>query len=142
MAQTTNTGLPVSAATDRPPTQSGWLLFSALVILWAGLWNVFEGVTKFFRPDLFTNHTVGGSLTIWAILWIIFGVVQVAASGAVMTRRPWGRWFGIVTVGLAAFLNMLTVGTSDWWSVLLIPIDILVVFSLAVKWQRPAGEPI
>jgi hypothetical protein len=135
----TNTGLPVSAADERPPTPSGWLLFSALMILWAGIWNIFQAFTGFFRPDLFSNHTVGGPIWLWSILWILFGVLQLAASGAIMTHRSWGRWFGIVTVGLAAFVNMLTVGTQPWWSTVLIVLEILVVFSLAVKWRSPGG---
>ncbi len=142
MSRMTSTGLPVSDATQEPPSQGGWLLFSALMILWAGIWNLFQGFTGFFRSSLLSNHTVGGPLWIWAVLWILFGILQLAASGAIMTHRSWGRWFGIVTVGLSAFVNLLTVGTNPWWSIVLIPIDILVLFSLAVKWGRPARQAI
>jgi hypothetical protein len=138
MARMTNTGLPVP--TDHvlgPPIQSGWLAFSGLMVLFAGLWNIFQGALAFFRSDLFANHSVGGPLWVWSILLILFGVLQMVASGAIMSHRSWGRWFGIVTVGLSMFVNLLTIGTSGWWSTALIPVEILVLFGLTVKWRSP-----
>ena len=102
MSRMTNTGLPVPADPALGPSiQSGWLVFAGLIVLWAGLWNIGQGALAFFRSDLFANHSVGGPLWVWSILLILFGVLQVVASGAIMSHRSWGRWFGIVTVGLA-----------------------------------------
>lgn len=142
MAGTTNTGLPYSSVAQGPPTPGGWLLFSGLMILWAGLWNVFQGLTGLFRSSFFFNHTVGGPLWIWGILWIVFGVLQLAASGAIMSSRSWGRWFGIVTVGLSAFVNLLAIGTYPWWSIVVIAIEVLVLFGLTVQWRSSAQAGI
>lgn len=139
MARMTNTGMPVDSGPAGPPIASGWLLFAGLMVLWAGLWNILQGALAFFRPELFSNHTVGGPLSIWAVLLLLFGVLQLVASGAIMSRRSWGRWFGIVTVGLSTFVSLLTIGSSGWWSTALIPVEILVLFSLTVKW-RSGGE--
>lgn len=142
MARMTNTGMPVSAGPAGPPIASGWLLFAGLIVLWAGIWNICQGALAFFRPDLVTNHTVGGPVSLWAIILVVFGVLQMIASGAIMSRRSWGRWFGIVTVGFAMFANLLTIGSSGWWSTALIPIEILVLFSLTVKWRGSGSAPI
>jgi hypothetical protein len=138
MSRMTNTGLPVPADPALGPSiQSGWLVFAGLIVLWAGLWNICQGALAFFRSDLFAHHSVGGPLWVWSILLILFGVLQVVASGAIMSHRSWGRWFGIVTVGLAMSVNLLTIGTSGWWSTALIPVEILALFGLTVKWRSP-----
>ena len=142
MAGMTNTGLPYSAVDQGPPMPNGWLLFSGLMILLAGIFNIFEGLTGLFRSSFFFPHTLGGPLWIWAILWIVFGLVQMAASGAIMSHRSWGRWFGIVTVGLSLLVNLLVVGAYPWWSIVIIAIEILVLFGLTVQWQRPGQASV
>ena len=134
---TSNSG--AYAAIDRPSAiPDGWVLFSGLMILWGGVWNIFEGLFAFFRVSFFIGHTIGGSLWIWALLWMLFGVLQMLAAGAVMSRRSWGRWFGIVTVGLATFVHLLAIGAYPWWSMVLIAINLLVLFGLTVHWGKEA----
>ncbi|HEY7200457.1 MAG TPA: hypothetical protein VIC57_09610 [Candidatus Dormibacteraeota bacterium] len=138
MASTTGDvrGTYGNPADTMPMVQDGWLLFSALMVLFAGLWNAFEGVLAFFRSTYFIGSAVFGSLWIWAILWVVFGVVQIAAAGAIMSGRSWGRWFGIVTVGLAAFINLAAIGTYPWWSVLMVAIDVIILYGLTVRWNQ------
>ncbi len=138
---TSKTGAGYSGA-DRTPIPDGWLLFSALMILWIGVWNIFQGIFAFFRSAFFIGHPVGGALWIWAILWIVFGVLQMAAGGAIMSHRSWGRWFGIVTVGLSLFLNLLAISTYPWWSVVLVAIDVFILFGLTVHWRESRGAAI
>lgn len=122
-----------------PMAQDGWVLFAALMILFAGFWNAFEGVLAFFRSTYFIGSAAFGSLWIWALLWIAFGVVQIAAAGAILSGQSWGRWFGIVTVTLAAFLNLLTIGTYPWWSAVMVSVDIIILYALTARWQRTAA---
>lgn len=133
---TRGTGAAYSAVDQSRPLPDGWLLFSALMILWTGVWNMFEGIFGFFRASFFIGHTIGGALWIWALLWLFFGVLQMAAGGAIMSQRSWGRWFGIVTVALATFVHLLAIGTYPWWSIVLIGINVLVLFGLTVHWRR------
>ena len=124
------------SAVDQAPTiPDGWLLFSALMILFTGAWNIFEGLFAFFRSAFFIGHTVGGALSIWAIVWLGFGVLQMLAGGAIMNHRGWGRWFGIVTVGIVTFVHLLNIGTYPWWSIVIIGINLLVLFGLTVHWK-------
>jgi hypothetical protein len=117
----------------------GWVLFSAIMIMFSGLWNAVEGFFGFFRAAYFIGDPVFGSLWIWSLLWLAFGVLGVAAGGAIMAGRSWGRWFGIIVVILNLFLTLLVIGTYPWWSLVVIVTDLLVLFGLTVHWKQGAA---
>jgi hypothetical protein len=130
-----------SYAVDTPSViPDGWLLFSGMMILFTGIWNLFEGIFAFFRSTWFIGHTIGGSLWIWAIVLIAFGVLQMLAGAAVMSHRGWGRWFGIVTVGLVTFVYLLNIGIYPFWSFVIIGINIIVLYGLTVHWNKSAED--
>lgn len=135
MADVTDNSGAYSAVDAAPTIPDGWLLFSALMIVFTGGWNIFEGLFAFFRSTFFIGHAVGGALWIWALLWLVFGVLQMLAGGAIMSHRSWGRWFGIVTVGLVTAVHLLNIGLYPWWSLVIIAINLLVLFGLTVHWK-------
>jgi len=119
--------------------QSGWVLFSGIMLMFSGLWIAFEGFFAFFRSTYFIGSAVFGSLWIWALAWLGFGLLLMAAGGAVTSGRNWGRWFGIVVVALALLLQMLSFATYPWWSAVMIGVDVLILFGLAARWNRQEG---
>jgi len=121
--------------------QSGWVLFSGVMMLFSGIWIAFEGIFAFFRSTYFIGGAVFGSLWIWALAWLVFGILLIAAGGAVMSGQSWGRWFGIVVVSLAALIHLLSFATYPWWSAVMIAIDILILFGLTARWQKAEGAP-
>jgi hypothetical protein len=119
--------------------QNGWVLFSGVMLLFSGIWIAFEGLFAFFRSSWFIGNAVFGSLWIWALAWLVFGLLLISAGSAVMAGRTWARWFGIVVVTLAALLHMLSFATYPWWSAVMIAVDILILFGLTARWQRSEG---
>jgi hypothetical protein len=119
--------------------QSGWVQFAGIMLLFSGVWIAFEGVFAFFRSTYFIGSAVFGSLWIWALAWLVFGVLLIAAGMAVTSGQRWGRWFGIVVAGLAALLHMLSFATYPWWSAVMITVDLLVLFGLTARWQKAEG---
>lgn len=129
-----------AAAAQAAPSAvpDGWILFASVMVLFTGFFNAFEGLFAFFRSTYFIGKPVGGDLWIWALLWTVFGVVQIAAGAAIASGRSWGRWFAIVVVSLNGFLHMLALGTYPWWSLAIIAIDVLIIYALTVHWGRPS----
>jgi len=121
---------------------NGWMLFSGVMLLFSGIWIAFEGIFAFFRSTWFAGGAVFGSLWIWAIAWVAFGVLLIAAGSAVLSGRTWARWFGIVVVTLAALLHLLSFATYPWWSAVMIAIDVLILFGLTARWQRSEGATV
>jgi hypothetical protein len=130
-------GQPISSAVDEDP--SGWTLFAAVMILMSGTFNAFDGFIGFFRSTYYIGKPVGGDYWIWALLWLAFGILQIAAGFAIMAGQSWARWFGITIVGLNTLLNLLAMGTYPWWSMTIIAIDLLVIYGLTAGWRRTAA---
>jgi hypothetical protein len=130
-----------SAASSMVIPQNGWVLFSGILMLFSGVWIAFEGIFAFFRSTWFAGNLVFGSMWIWALAWLVFGILLMAAGSAVLSGRTWGRWFGIVVVSLAALLHMLSFSTYPWWSAVMITVDFLVLFGLTARWQKDEGAP-
>lgn len=119
--------------------QSGWVMFAGIMLLFSGIWIAFEGIFAFFRSTWFIGSAVFGSLWIWALAWLVFGLLLIGAGSAVMSGRTWGRWFGIVVVTLAMLVHMLSFATYPWWSAVMIAIDLLILFGLAARWNTREG---
>jgi hypothetical protein len=128
---------------DRPAAMaesaSGWVLFAGVMILISGVFNAFDGLVGFFRSTYFIGHPVWGDLWIWALMWLAFGVLEVAAAFSILSGRSWARWFGIVLVSVNAFLNFFAIGVYPWWALTIIAIDMLVLWGLTVGWRERAA---
>jgi hypothetical protein len=141
MASTTGDvsgGYDTGAGTMAMP-QSGWVLFAGVMLLFSGIWVAFEGFFAFFRSTYFIGSAAFGSLWIWALAWLAFGLLLIAAGAAVTAGRGWGRWFGIVVVAMALLVHMLSFATYPWWSAVLVTIDVLILFGLTARWSRAEG---
>ena len=143
MASTTGDvrGYDTSAVVSGVP-QSGWVLFAGVMLLFSGIWIAFEGVFAFFRSTYFIGSAVFGSLWIWALAWMVLGLLMIAAGTAVTGGRSWGRWFGIVITAIALLIHMGSFATYPWWSAVMITIDVLVLFGLTARWTKAEGAPL
>jgi hypothetical protein len=116
--------------------EDGWVLFAGLMILFTGLWTAFEGLLGFFWSAYFIGGPVLGSLWMWALLWMVFGLVGIGAGAAIMSGQSWGRWFGIVVVSLNGLIHVASIVTYPWWSLVIIAVDLLILYALTVRWRR------
>jgi hypothetical protein len=123
-----------SVVADMPA--SGWVQFAGIVILLNGAFNAFDGFIGFFRSTYYIGKPFGGDLWIWALLWLAFGVLEIAAGFAIMAGQSWARWFGIVIVGLNAMLNLFAIGVYPWWSITMIALDMVIIYGLTAGWRR------
>jgi hypothetical protein len=139
MADMSNVGGPdiTGATTESDYYPGGWQLYAGCMILFVGVWNACEGLFGFIRSSYFIGKPVFGDLWVWAVLWLLFGLLQVVAGYAILGGRSWGRWFGIVVASLSALVAMLTIGTYPFWALVVIALDFAVIYGLTAHWRRP-----
>jgi len=58
-------------------------------MLVGGVFNLVDGLLALFRPSYFVGQPVFGDLWIWALLWTVFGFLQMVAGGAILAGAPW-----------------------------------------------------
>ena len=133
-------GAPPDVVTPSHPRGHGWVVFAALMLFMAGVFNVIDGLVALADSRFYA----AGAVYVWSDLhtwgWIVLalGVVELLAGGAILRGRTWGRWFGISAAGLNAIGQMVFIPAYPWWSLLIIAVDILVIYGLATYSAQEA----
>lgn len=113
----------------------GWLGFASFMLLFAGFFNIIEGVADRARQAVFI-HSSGDVWVLnynrWGWINIILGILLVIAALSLIKGGAFGRVFG----GLVVVLSMLAAATSipiyPIWSVLILVVDALILYAIVV----------
>jgi hypothetical protein len=128
--------------------RSGWLTFSAVVLIIAGIMRVIDAIWAFGYkgaiPDGLRGAVLGHSLTTYGWIWLIIGIILIAAG--VLVLGPSGRasaevsrWVGIVAASLAAISAIFVMPYYPVWSLIYIAIAIMVIYGLSAHYaEQPA----
>jgi membrane protein implicated in regulation of membrane protease activity len=81
----------------------------------------------------------GSSLTSYAWVWLIVGVVLIAASFLILIRSRFARWIGFGAAAIAAVSAMTWMPYYPVWSFVYVGIAVLTVYALARYGGR---EPV
>ena len=77
-------------------------------------------------------------LRTWGWITLIVGVLLIVAAMGVFSGSGFARWFGIFAAGLNADRALRGRSQSyPFWSLIVITLDILVIYALAVYGGKP-----
>ena len=117
--------------------KSGWVTFSWIIFLMAGLVNVLYGAAALVRKEYFPETgIIFQSLQSHGWVWLLFGLIQVLVAVAIASRFSFGRVIGIIIAVLAVviwFYYALYLPNS---SMALILIYVLVLFGLGAHGEE------
>ena len=123
--------------------RSGWLTFSAVVLIVAGIMRVIDAIWAFGYngpiPDGLRGALLGHSLTTYGWIWLIIGAILIAAGVLVLgpSDRPGGeisRWIGIVAASLGAISGIFVMPYYPGWALLYIAIAFMVIYGLSAHY--------
>jgi hypothetical protein len=113
----------------------GGAVFAACMLLVVGGFNIIWGLAALIKGGKYFLFTDSGAtvfnLTSWGWILLILGIVQVVAGVGIFGGYLWARIIGIAVAILNALGQLAAMGTYPWWSLLIIALDILVIYSLA-----------
>ncbi len=120
----------------------GWLAFAGYVLIIAGVFSMIDGIVALANASFFTAnaHYVFSDLRTWGWITLIVGIVETLAGFGVFTGSQVARWFGIVIAGLSAIGQLMFAQAYPLWSLIIIAVDMLVIYGLAVYGGRVASE--
>jgi hypothetical protein len=119
---------------------SGWLTFSAVILVFAGLMKVFDSIWAFRTKGQLagelvsggTGHaTLGATISNYGWYWLFLGVVLILAGFAVIGGSQVGRWIGIIAAAVGAIGTMAWMPYYPIWALTYFIIAILVMYGLA-----------
>ena len=124
---------------------TGYLLLAWVFLLVVGIINIIEGIIAVFNSSFWTDfgtRVTLGSLTTMGWVVLGWGIVQVLAAGSVAKGGDFGRWFGIVTAGLAIVVQFFFIPAYPIWGLCLIALYAAILFGLVTYGgtDTPIGE--
>ena len=118
---------------------TGWVLFAAFLMGISGVYHIITGLAALFSRGLFLvgeDKLVIFDFTQWGWLHVALGTVLFLSAFSLASGRLWGRVLGVTLAALSAIVNFVFVQAYPLWSMLIILVDIIVIYAIAVH----AGE--
>jgi hypothetical protein len=125
--------------------RSGWLTFSAVVLIIAGIMRLIDAIWalgyKGALPENLQGALLGHNLHTYGWVWLVTGIILILA-GALVTGpgdRPSAeisRWIGIVAAALGAISAMFVVPYYPVWAVIYIAIAFMVIYGLSAHYDE------
>lgn len=114
----------------------GWALFTGLALLMMGTVDFLRGLNlSSYDGEKIANVFGIDNPDTWSIVFMIVGVIVIAAGFGVFTRTGWARYGGMLGVFIAAVVNgfflMSDIGGAAGVALIL---DFVVLYGLTVKW--------
>jgi hypothetical protein len=108
--------------------------FASVMLGLAGIWNSIAGILAISSSRVYTGHSVlvFGDLNTWGWIMLLFGIIQLIASGSLFAGSEFARWFGIGAAGVNAIGQLLFLPAYPWWAIAMFAVDLLVIYGLAV----------
>ena len=125
--------------------RSPWLTFSAVVLIIAGIMRIIDAIWAFgyhgALPDGLHDALLGHSLRTYGWMWLIVGIILIAAGALVLgpSDRPSAevsRWVGIVAAGLGAISAIFVMPYFPVWSLIYIAVAVMVIYGLSAHYSE------
>ncbi|WP_119727731.1 DUF7144 family membrane protein [Thermomonospora amylolytica] len=128
---------------------SGWAVgfaaFAACVMVLAGVFGAIMGFAAILENEVYVfrgDYVFEFDLTTWGWLHLLIGIFVAVAGFAVFTGQAWARTVGIILAGLSAIANFMFIPYYPVWSLLIIALDIVVIWALAVYSRQAAAAAL
>jgi hypothetical protein len=122
-------------AADSPPPGVRWLAFAAALLAVSGIFKILDALWAFKYDDERSTkvQTVvfERDLSSWGWVWLVVGILLIAAGFAVVTGAEWARWLGIVAASIATITFLPWIYFQPLWTILSVTLAVLVIYALA-----------
>ena len=120
---------------DPPGWAMGFIVFAAVMMMMTGAFQALAGLIAIFENEFYVatrNYLFQFDATSWGWIHLIVGVIVALAGFALLSGATWARVVGITLAVLSAVANFLFIPYYPFWSLLIIALDVLVIWALAV----------
>lgn len=121
----------------------GFVVFAAMMMMLVGSFHFFQGLAAIFEDEFFVvgqNYIYDVDVTAWGWIHLILGVIIFCAGAGALSGQTWARVVGITLASLSALANFFFIPYYPLWALLIIALDILVIWALAVYGQKAAAS--
>jgi hypothetical protein len=124
------------ARTPRVSGWVGWIFFAGVLLIMVGVLQVIEGLVALFDDGY---YVVGADqlvapvdYTVWGWMHLVVGVLAALIGVGLLTGNMVARGAAVGLSSFSALASLAFVAAAPAWSVMIIAVDVLVVFSIVV----------
>ncbi|MDQ5943707.1 MAG: hypothetical protein QG675_475 [Patescibacteria group bacterium] len=113
----------------------GWSVFAGVLMVLAGMFQAIVGLMAIARDTVYFvgPYTIASlDITQWGWVHLIVAVLVMLAGFSVLKGHMYGRIVGVLLAMVSAVVNMLFLPAYPVWSLLVIVIDVVIIYSLIV----------
>ena len=111
----------------------GIVSFTAVLFTLTGFFHAIQGLGALIKKEYFHESSLlYSNLQVTGWIWVILGLLQIAAAYMIVGRASGGRILGIVLASLSAVVTFFTLGAYPVWSIVVIAVDLLIIYGLTV----------
>jgi hypothetical protein len=119
---------------------AGWLTFASVMLGLSGIFKIFDALWAFKYDDevssqvqtILFEHDLGS----YGWVWLIVGILLLAAAFAVLRGAQWARWFGLIAASIATISFLPWIYFQPFWTLVSLAMSISVIYALAVYGGR------
>jgi hypothetical protein len=116
-----------------------------MMMIMVGTFQVIAGLTAIFNSGYYVvgeaDLLIDVDFAAWGWAHIILGAVAVGAAFGLLAGQMWARIVGIAMALVSAVVNLAFIEAYPLWSLMVITLDVLVIYAIAMhgKEVKAAG---
>ena len=114
---------------------TGWGMFGAVTLIVLGGLNIVNGFTAIHNSQYFSRDIVYHNLTAWGWVFLIWGILQLAAGALVFAHSTTGYYLGVCLAGTATILWFFMLFAAPIPALVAVIVGLVVIYSLTVGSQ-------
>jgi hypothetical protein len=114
----------------------GWIFFAGVLLIMVGVLQVIEGLVALFDDGYYVVRAdqlaAPVDYTVWGWVHLMVGALAVLIGLGLLTGNMVARAAAVGLASFSALASLAFVAATPAWSVIVIAIDVLVIFSIVV----------
>ena len=128
-----------ASSTKGSAVATGFIVFAGVAMVMIGALHAMQGLVALFNDDFYVvgqKWIFEFDLTAWGWIHLLVGIGVVVAGFFVFSGAAWARWVGIGVAAISVLLNFMWLPYYPIWSLVIIALDVLVIWALAVHGRE------
>src|SRR4051794_7822241 len=130
---------------EGPSGWAGGVVFGGVMLILLGIFHAVQGLVALVNDEYYLV-TKGGlvlnlDFTFWGWTYLVLGVLIGLVGVGLIAGNTAARVAGVVLAVLSAVVNMVFITAYPAWSVMVIALDVIVIYSIVVHGRELQANP-
>jgi hypothetical protein len=132
------------ARRNEPTGWAGLVIFAGVMLVMLGGFQAMEGIVAIIRDEYYlvtrNGLVIDLDYTTWGWIHLVLGLLAAAAGVGIFAGQMWARVLGIVIAVMSALANMAFLAAYPIWATIMIAVDVLVIYALAMHGREVKSQ--